>query len=47
MDDLDRPPLDPFIYEEIEQKLHKLETAYWSALCEMRFGHSLARNSGG
>lgn len=36
MDISDRPPLGAYAYEEIEQALHKMDNAYWSALSELR-----------
>ena len=38
MDDLDRPPLRPYVYEQIDNALHYVDKTYWTMLCEMRVG---------
>lgn len=36
VDDDDRPPLVPYVYEEIAKSLHDVDKAYWAELSELR-----------
>ena len=37
MDDLDRPPLGSYAYEEIAKDLHEVDKEYWAQLSKLRF----------
>ena len=36
MNDPYRPPLDPYIYEQIEAELHAVDRVHWPLIAEMR-----------